>query len=462
MAFQRQQLLDMRELFYELDLDLDRLLLQEQRTAEGISELRGEAEQLKDALGRMGVDTGPSRQAHGPAPTAEPAPEPPPRYRRLEVISPERFEELSARAGEYLERAGIDLDKDPLPQILTGSEIEAADREYRKRYGDISWGKTDYLVVLTAGVAAALVDIFLVDLPLPVYLNAGEGRAMPLIYDIKDRLRGYTEAIHEKYLKKLERRAKVTYDARYPSDVDGLVAGLRPAVHRLMGLGHDPGLLIIGVLDLMSGKGTYIDRFGKIISVPAKGFQPLGFIDAFNRVFLHLLSDMFSSAGVPPPFFSLLQLIPGMSPFALKEGGPRVSWTDLARFMYRHGYDLRHFSLMGLVPATVKAVIQAYWLYYSFGNKEQAEKEHLKLASMMLMGHMLATAGNALKVGLVSASFYSFFAPMAVNWAELLKLAPVVLTYFAENAKRDRRIRAGLDAEWLSIYRSISAVESEA
>ena len=33
-----------------------------------------------------------------------------------------------------------------------------------------------------------------------------------------------------------------------------------------------------------------------------------GMVSAFLEVFLHLLSDVFTSAGIQPPFFTLLQL----------------------------------------------------------------------------------------------------------------------------------------------------------
>ena len=33
-----------------------------------------------------------------------------------------------------------------------------------------------------------------------------------------------------------------------------------------------------------------------------------GLVSAFLEVFLHLLSDVFTSAGIQPPFFTLLQL----------------------------------------------------------------------------------------------------------------------------------------------------------
>ncbi len=82
--------------------------------------------------------------------------------------------------------------------------------------------------------------------------------------------------------------------------------GLRPKVHRLMSPGHDPVLgFIFGVTDIMKGTGTYIDKNGDWVRL-ATSMSPEGLTTAFLKVFLHLLSDMGTSAGIQPPFFTLL------------------------------------------------------------------------------------------------------------------------------------------------------------
>ena len=120
-----------------------------------------------------------------------------------------------------------------------------------------------------------------------------------------------------------------------------------------MGLGHDPILaFIFGTIDVISGTGTYIDKHGDQRRV-ATSMSPEGLITAFLKVFLHLLSDVFTSAGIPPPFLTLLQLVKTKSPSILGPSGEKVTWTNVARYMYTHGYDLRHFATMGIVPTSV-------------------------------------------------------------------------------------------------------------
>jgi hypothetical protein len=57
----------------------------------------------------------------------------------------------------------------------------------------------------------------------------------------------------------------------------------------------------------------------------------------------------------------------------------RVSWTDVARYMYAHGYDLRHFATMGIVPASVEMIVRGWWLCRSFENGDKAEFAKAKL-----------------------------------------------------------------------------------
>jgi hypothetical protein len=135
-----------------------------------------------------------------------------------------------------------------------------------------------------------------------------------------------------------------------------------PKVHRLMSLGHDPILaFIFGVMDVMTGTGTYIDKHGDLGRI-ATSMSPEGLIAAFLKVFLHLISEVFTSAGIQPPFFTLLQLARTKSPFVLGPSGEKVTWTNVARYMYTHGYDLRHFATMGIVPASIEMIVRGWWL----------------------------------------------------------------------------------------------------
>lgn len=258
-------------------------------------------------------------------------------------------------------------------------------------------------------------------------------------------IKGNSASVHQDYLGHLEKAAKVSYDLSIGNAVDGL----SPKVHRLMSPGHDPVLgFIFGLKDIMDGTGTYMDKNGDLRRI-GTSMGPESLTAAFPKVFLHLLSDVGTSAGIQPPFFTLLQLVKAKSPFVLGPSGVRVSWTDVARYMYTHGYDLRHFATMGTVPASVEMVVRAWWLCKSFESGEEPELAKVKPTSMLLLGHTIVASGNLLKTGVIFG-----MNPLALNWAQMLALFPVAIAWVRESLKRDRAIRAALDEEWLSIYRT--------
>jgi hypothetical protein len=217
-----------------------------------------------------------------------------------------------------------------------------------------------------------------------------------------------------------------------------------------MSLGHDPILaFIFGTIDVMSSTGTYIDKHGDLRRI-ATSTRPESLVSAFLKVFLHLLSDVFTSAGIPPPFFTLLQLAKTKSPFVLGPSGEEVTWTNVARYMCTHGYDLRHFATMGIVPASVEMIVRGWWLCRSFDSDSQIAPTKAKLTSMLMLAHLIATSGNLLKTGVIFA-----MNPLALNWAEMLALPPVTLAWISETLKRNHSIRNTLDEEWISTYQTI-------
>lgn len=119
------------------------------------------------------------------------------------------------------------------------------------------------------------------------------------------------------------------------------------------------------------------------------------------------------------------------------------------RYMYVHDYDLRHFATMGLVPATVEMVIRGWRLCEGYEKEGDPELTKAKTASMLMMEHTMATSGSLIKTGAIY-----HMNPLALNWAQALWMFPVTISWIRESAKRDRRIRASLGAEWKNLYQT--------
>ncbi|HEX2741978.1 MAG TPA: hypothetical protein VHM69_16155 [Rubrobacter sp.] len=437
-SYQRLRLREIRGLYEELDPSLEHYLGVERGISDEIDSLEDEFAQTRKTLLSLGADLRRLAPVIDPENSMAPAM---PQHRRRETGSADDFRNLVRRAEGYLEDAGLDPNRDPLLQVLDPLEVAGIESRYRSEFGDVAWDESDYLVVIFAGFVATLLDVFLVRIPMDGAFLGKLQNGSPLTKWIKEN----STTVHRDYFGHLEKVAKVPYDLSIGKAVDGL----RPKVHRLMSPGHDPVLgFVFGVKDIMDGTGTYIDKNGDLLRI-GTSMSPEDLNVAFLKVFLHLVSDVGTSAGIPPPFFTLLQLDKAKSPFVLGPSGERVSWTDVARYMYAHGYDLRHFATMGIVPASVEMIVRGWWLCRRCESGEEPELAKAKLTSMLLLGHTIAASGNLLKTGVIFG-----MNPLALNWAQMLALFPAAMAWVKESLKRDREIRAALDEQWLSMYRA--------
>lgn len=444
LAYQDVTLTELRSTYDRLDLE--DALEREKRVEQGVSKAEGELDELRALLLAAGADIPERASSDGASDDAEETPRTEKtrsRYAVPLIPKTEDFSSLVALSEAKLKDLGVDTKRDPLLQVVPAGELGTHLRGFGDKYGDVSWDRSDYMAVMLASFLATLVDIFLVRIPTDKQFLGTLQQSSPLTKWLREK----SPALHEGFLENFEKVARVTYDdVRHP-----LVDGMRPDLHRLESLGHDPILgFIFGTADLMRGTGTFIDKYGDIVQITKAAATPETLISSLLKVFFHLLSDVCTSAGIQPPFFTLLQLVKTESPFVLSDSGVKVSWTDVSRYMYANGYDLRHFFTMGLVPATVEIVIRGWWLLNAYTNPESSRDPKLtkaKLTSMLLLGHTIATSGNLLKTGLVFG-----MNPLAMNWAQMLAMFPATLAWLRESALRERRITGSLDREWKRIY----------
>lgn len=364
-----------------------------------------------------------------------------------------------ARATSYLNHNGIKADQAPLMQLLPpglGADIW---RDYKKTYCAAPWDPLDYGVVAVSVLAGALVDFFLVATPNGSFQGEPQ-RQSPLTKWMKEESkklapirsgdnikRNAFEAWIAKLTTAAEKWAKVPYDVVSPKD------GLTPNVHRLASLGHDPILgLVFGVLDIMSGRCTFINGRGAwdtIQNVP--GHAPTANVPmAIAKVIVHWFSDVFTTQGLPAPLLSQLQLIGFDSGFVLKKGGESVSVRDLSRYMYSNGYDLRHFATAAIVPGVAELI---HWVYHglrAYGESDKPGKadmaQRLKREQMLLLTHALLSSANVLKTALYGWN------PMALNLAQYMALATRMMTLVKLTWHRDRQVQDRLIRDWEDLH----------
>ncbi len=456
-AYQDVTLTELRGAFDRVDFDLREALEREDRVHDSVSSLEDEVDSVRDQLAALGIAVPDS--AHDTAPASE-APSDGTHHRPVHglPVAPVGldFSDLTALAEARLALLGVDLSRDPLLQVLPEGQIKASFQQYDAQFGDVGWTKTDWAVVLGAGVVATILDIVLVRIPLDRKFMGEKYSGSPLTEWLNEN----SKVLHERFGKPLEGFAKVPFDAPTTKATNDAVRGMFPKVHRLMSPGHDPILgFLVGVADLMRGTGTYFDQFGNVVQV-ATNMAPVDLETALLKQVAHLLSDVFTPAGLPAPLFSLLHLVKTDSPFALWKDGPTVPWKDVARDMYRNGYDFRYSLTMGIVPAAVELIIRGYWQLDALSKGKSADQRKLevaKLRSMLLLGHAVATSGTLVKTGLVFG-----MNPAALNYPQLLAMVPATIAWLKESIAREQRIGSALEAEWLALMAEDTWSESDA
>lgn len=445
-AYQDVTLTELRGAFDRVDFDLREALEREARVNDLVLSIEDEIGSVRNQLMALGIevadiphDTGPASEAPSNGAIHQPGHGLPVAPTGLD------FSDLTALAEARLAMLEVDLSRDPLLQVLPEGQIRASLQQYDAQFGDVSWTKTDWAVVLGAGVIATILDVVLVRIPADRKFMGKKYEGSPLT----DWLNENSKSLHERFGKPFEGFAKVPFDAPTTKATNDAVRGMFPKVHRLMSPGHDPILgFLVGIADLMRGTGTYVDHLGNIVQV-ATNMAPADLTTALLKQVAHLLSDVFTPAGLPAPLFSLLQLVKTESPFALWKDGPQVPWTDVARDMYRNGYDLRHFLTMGIVPAAVEVIIRAYWMLDALSTGKTADQRNMeiaKLRSMLLLGHTVATSGTLVKTGLVFG-----MNPAALNYPQLLAMVPATIAWLKESIAREQRIGSALEAEWMAL-----------
>ncbi len=337
------------------------------------------------------------------------------------------------------------------PDDLARLENESLAAEYR-------WDAWDYAAVGASGLLASVVDFFLVRVPVTVNAGTTAGLTSPITAWMKqyDTTRGGgRDDFFASFARFLEQRCKTPYDQLRDSE-GNYIPGMSGKTHRFQSLGHDPVIgFVVGVLDIYRGSltGFSYDRLSRIhhfVQTPIWTEQrPISLLESFLIHLGHLISDVATPAGLPAPLLGLAQALNCRLP----GGNPAGA---VARWMYVHGYDLRHFLVMGLTPATVEMTLRAFIMlrhYAEFGETPVKVGSHPKFRAMLLMAHSIAALGNCGKVTLLQGN------PLAINqpqWMALLRYLGPHVKYWALNAcsLEIKRLEETTEEQWRELSRN--------
>ncbi len=311
-----------------------------------------------------------------------------------------------------------------LEDIFTEAELQS-NQEYlvslRKEYNQVhKLDKFDIYIAALAGIVAGAVDILLVGIP-------QRGKDGLEAGTLSNYIRSYFDKIlPPDKMEKLanSKESKVPFDAQDNRNTKIRVEGLSAYYHRLLQLGHDPILgFIVGVMDIMTGKMTTIDKAGKVVSQTMENYadriEP-NIFKAFAKELTHLKSDVTTSMGLPAPLMSLFNLLQFGS-----IGEEEQTIAEIVQGMYYEGYDFIQFCASSIPVMLTEVIVR---LCYSIKRIKEGHsikesipfslnrEKHPKLATMLFIAHSAAAGINAGKV-------YFTQNPVAINYPQWLAFA---------------------------------------
>lgn len=364
-------------------------------------------------------------------------------------------EPLELRPWEELVSEAQKLDAD-VEALLSAAEMQALRTRLRATgaaaVAEHGMDLTDASIAGLAAILAGIVDILLVQVPAhPGFLGSAAHGGGWLSNLVTERV---GELLPPDSIRRLEREFPVSFDAAISRGLEKPVAGLGPTTHRFHSPGHDPLLgWVVGTADVLRGTFTAFDKHGQLIiqhSPTARALDPgLSFFESIlhglHQVGGHLLSDVSTPAGLPAPLMSLAPLL------QFGSIGPRgYTIGEVARQMYRSGYDFRHFVAGSVSTVLVEVVVRGAWVIRRLNEGKRLSDavplaSHPRLRKTLLVAHAGAAAINAGKI--------AFMGPLGLNWSQWLALGryavPQTLAVMSGVAagRREEAIRQSLEDE---------------
>lgn len=363
-----------------------------------------------------------------------------PKYKSLDVMDIDQdWGNLLTEINSYAERNELDL-SNPYMAAMSNYELSLFSDEMMKKYNISKLDKYDYAFAGSIGILMGLVDVFLVGsvtdgnnkktkgeqgalskrvdecyenivqkmgqnakandilTDKEKYIKSQLDQNLPVsaakIRQFDDRIEKAKNADPKKAIKFLEDKFKVNYDAAHNGYVSGEgVSGMNASNHHLKSLAHDPGPLglVIGIIDLMTGKSTMIDSNGQIIRVLTKNDTSIAgegntlqqIIEATTTWFGHTMSDVSGSsgakgrgAGLPMPFYSVTQK---MQFGQFDVNGKDMNVAELSEWIYKQGLDSRAVTAQAIPVIVMHILIMLYWIFKSKYYHKKTWRESLPI-----------------------------------------------------------------------------------
>lgn len=290
--------------------------------------------------------------------------------------------------------------------------ISSLNNEFKELY---KLDKIEITISVLAGLLSAVIDILLIGMPHRTTNGLEAGKLSNYVRNWFEK--EFPEADMEELAN--SKISKVPYDAQDNRNTNIRVEGLSTYYHRLLTLGHDPFLgLLFGVLDILNGTMTSIDKNGKIVSQVIKEYSDRKEEDIFKAItkqIIHFKSDVTTSMGLPAPFMCVFNLFQ----FG-KIGKEEQTIAEIIQGMYYEGYDFIHFCSSSIPTMLIEVIVRiGYSLKKIHEGKSIKEsipfsldrEKNPKLSTMLFISHSISCSVNAGKI-------YFTKNPLAINYPE--------------------------------------------
>lgn len=262
---------------------------------------------------------------------------------------------LEQRINRLYQQAGIERPEEKVISSGTSSVDEEPIKPEPLRFPD-ELSKADVVMTCIAGGIAVLTDFLIVRIPKSVNIVRDgktirqEGSPMTAVirkigFDSNDKTAGWVSA--------MENFFRVPFDK---SIIAG-EKGFTPKSHRLYSLAHDPSPsgFLWAIKDLLTGTTSYIDKAGRLKIVPTHSASMESKLLCPVIWLGHIISDIFTKAGIPIPGACLLRTIQVGS-----FGKKKRTLGQVMEYMYLEGYDIRHLATMSISNAVIELIIRIY------------------------------------------------------------------------------------------------------
>ncbi len=370
----------------------------------------------------------------------------------IKDISFEDWEHIVSEANEHIK------DDLSIEAMFTKDELNS-NEEYlvklRKEFNEIHKLDTiDWMIPIVAGILGGIIDVVLVGIP----TRTTNGTLAGSLSNYIRRL--FNDKFTAEEMIKLANKSisKTPFDAQDNRNTKVYVEGLSTYYHRLYELGHDPILAyIIGVLDVLKGTMTTIDKNGKIVVQTLEMYserKEYSLFKAIAKVFRHLKSDVTTVMGLPAPLMGVFNLFQFGS-----IGEYDQTIADIIQSMYYEGYDFIHFCSMSISTIIIEIFVR---VAYAFKMKKDGyssrtsiafttnRENHPKLGTELFLAYSSATLINSGKI-------FKSKDPLAINYPQWIAFAKYSICQLKwvlvkKPEMRNKYVQDKLDDEWMKTY----------